>query len=268
MRDVFHKLTSGSLCQLAASLRGGELSRGITTHAVRQIAGGVLVGDLVIALTALREDGWAPSQIAELAETVVESRARVTQPEELFDLVLSGPDVSGVPTRETAAVIHALIEEARREVIVVGYVIHNGKKLFERLAEKAGETPGLDLWLCFNIQRPYKDTSLSSEIVRRFANKFAKDEWPWRPLPPVYYDPRSLEDGTTQSSLHAKCLIIDRKAALITSANFTEAAHKRNIEAGVIVRYEPLVIRIATYFDTLRQTLFAPVDFSCHQGCP
>ena len=47
----------------------------------------------------------------------------------------------------------------------------------------------------------------------------------------------------------------------LTSANFTEAAHKRNIEAGMVVRYEPLVVRIATYFDALRQTQFQPLSF-------
>lgn len=103
---------------------------------------------------------------------------------------------------------------------------------------------------------------LSSEIVRRFAMAFAEKDWPWRPLPQVYYDPRSLDqDGPTQSSLHAKCLVIDRKAALITSANFTEAAHKRNIEAGVVVLYEPLVIRIASYFEVLRHTQLEPMKF-------
>ncbi len=262
MHDALHKLTSSSLRQLAASLRDGELAGGITTHAARQIAGGALAEDLVNALTQLRQGGWAPSQIAELAEAIVESRERVSQPEELFDLVLSGPDVPGVPTRDTAAVMHALIEEARQEVILVGYAVYNGKKLFERLAERARETPGLDLWFCLNVQRPYKDTSLSSEIVRRFAMAFAEKDWPWRPLPQVYYDPRSLDQGgSMQSSLHAKCLVIDRKAALITSANFTEAAHKRNIEAGVVVRYEPLVIRIASYFDALRRTQLEPMRF-------
>lgn len=262
MHDALHKLTSNSLRQLAASLRGEDFAAAITNHAARQIAGGVLAEDLVRDLTDLSQVGWTAFQIAELVDTIVESRERVSQPEELFDLVLSGPDVPGVPTRDTAAVMHTLIEEAQHEVILVGYAVHNGKKLFERLAERARETPALDIWFCLNVQRPYKDTSLASEIVCRFAMAFAKKDWPWRPLPTVYYDPRSLDhSGTVQSSLHAKCLVIDRKLALITSANFTEAAQQRNIEAGVVVRYEPFVLRIATYFDELRRTQLEPVKF-------
>ena len=262
MHDALHKLTSASLRQLAASLRDGALAGGITSHAVMQIAGGSLTDEVIRALTELREGGWSPRQIADLSEAMVEARDRTSQPEDLFDLVLSGPDVAGVPTRDTAAIMHTLIEQAQEEVILVGYAVYNGKKLFGRLAERARENPGLDLWFCLNIQRPWKDTSLSSEIVRRFALTFADKDWPWRPLPKVYYDPRSLEpSGSTQSSLHAKCLVVDRKAALITSANFTEAAHKRNIEAGVVVRYEPLVLRIASYFDALRGTQMKTVVF-------
>src|ERR1044072_7307094 len=55
-----------------------------------------------------------------------------------------------------------------------------------------------------------------------------------------------------RSSLHAKCVAIDRRVSLITSANFTEAAQQRNIEAGVIVRYPLFVERLVGYFEGLR----------------
>jgi phosphatidylserine/phosphatidylglycerophosphate/cardiolipin synthase-like enzyme len=75
---------------------------------------------------------------------------------------------------------------------------------------------------------------------------------PWSPLPNVFYDPRSLDhSGKTRSSLHAKCIVVDRRIALVTSANFTEAAQQRNIEAGVLVRDAGFAERIAKYFDGL-----------------
>jgi len=49
-------------------------------------------------------------------------------------------------------------------------------------------------------------------------------------------------------------LLKDRRVALITSANFTEAAQKKNIEAGVLIRYEPFVMRLHNYFEGLRNT--------------
>ena len=39
-------------------------------------------------------------------------------------------------------------------------------------------------------------------------------------------------------------MIVDRRIAVITSANFTEAAHTKNIEAGVLIRYEPFGARL------------------------
>jgi phosphatidylserine/phosphatidylglycerophosphate/cardiolipin synthase-like enzyme len=69
-------------------------------------------------------------------------------------------------------------------------------------------------------------------------------------MPELLYDPRSLsESWDKRSSLHAKCVVVDRNVALITSANFTEAAQQRNIEAGVIVKYPIFVERLVGYFE-------------------
>jgi phosphatidylserine/phosphatidylglycerophosphate/cardiolipin synthase-like enzyme len=68
----------------------------------------------------------------------------------------------------------------------------------------------------------------------------------------VFYDPRSLEMGRgPRVALHAKCIIADEVAALVTSANFTEAAQERNIEAGVLFRDEPVVRALKRQFDSL-----------------
>ena len=53
--------------------------------------------------------------------------------------------------------------------------------------------------------------------------------------------------------MHAKVVIIDDTAALITSANFTAAAQTRNIEAGLLLRNSPHVARLLNYFDGLIQ---------------
>jgi phosphatidylserine/phosphatidylglycerophosphate/cardiolipin synthase-like enzyme len=128
----------------------------------------------------------------------------------------------------------------------------NFRHLFERLAERMRAEPTLQVTFCLDISRGYTDTSLSSEIVRRFAAEFRRKHWPWPETPRVFYDPRSLsESRAARSSLHAKCIIIDRRVALITSANFTEAAQQRNIEAGVIVRHPLFVERLAGYFEGL-----------------
>ena len=253
--DVLHRLSASVLRELAASLRGGALASGPTMHAVQQIAGPAAAAELVSAMGELQKCGWTAEQMADLATAVLQERERGCDPDALFDLVLSGPDVRGIPTRDTAVVMQTLMEQAQDEVILVGYAIYEGRKLFERLAQKMAEQPDLDVWFCLNIQRSPTDTSLSSEIVQRFAAEFVTKHWPWNPRPKVYYYRRSVEDdGPTRSSLHAKCLIVDRREALVTSANFTEAAQRRNVETGVIVRHQPMVERLAGYFVALKQS--------------
>jgi len=51
--------------------------------------------------------------------------------------------------------------------------------------------------------------------------------------------------------LHAKCIIIDREVALVTSANPTPAAYDRNIELGLIVRKGDIPRQIQNRFETL-----------------
>ena len=53
----------------------------------------------------------------------------------------------------------------------------------------------------------------------------------------MFYDPRG--PGKTPdlpACQHAKCILVDGSTAFITSANFTESAHERNIELGVLFR--------------------------------
>lgn len=252
MTGVLCKLSASSLRTLASSLRDGPLSSGVTWHALQQIAG-QLAAELKICLEELRRSGMTPAQIALLINAVAEARESDPDPASLFDLVLSGPDAPGIPTADTAAVAHTLIEGASSEVLLASYVIHNGERLFERLAAKVTASPSLRVAFFLDIPRRYGDPSPPNEIIRRFGEEFKKKHWPWRPLPEVFYDPRSLsEEWEQRSSLHAKCVIVDRGVALVTSANLTEAARHRNIEAGVIVRYRPIVERLVGYFEGLR----------------
>lgn len=246
--EILHKLPTPSLRALVAALREGGT---ITRFTLQQLAG-TQASELKTCLDQLQGQSFSPMQNALLVEAIIKAREDAPTPASLFELVLSGPDVPGIPTADTAALTHTLIEEATTEVLLVSYAIHNGQRLFERLAAKVAALPSLRVVFILDISRKYTDTSLSSEIVQRFTNEFQTHHWPWRPLPELFYDPRSLSEQREQrSSLHAKCVIVDRRVALVTSANFTEAARQRNIEAGVVVRYAPFVERLSGYFEGL-----------------
>ena len=67
----------------------------------------------------------------------------------------------------------------------------------------------------------------------------------------MFYDPRALElDGPT-GVLHAKALVVDDESVFVTSANLTEAALDRNIEAGLLVRDHALAASMASHFQIL-----------------
>ena len=54
-----------------------------------------------------------------------------------------------------------------------------------------------------------------------------------------------------RSALHAKCVVIDGSEALVTSANFTEAAQVRNIELGLHVGSPAVASQIEDHFHSL-----------------
>ena len=67
--------------------------------------------------------------------------------------------------------------------------------------------------------------ALDAEVVKRFAENFAREHWAWSARPKVFSAPcgPSLDDHI-RASLHAKCIVVDDETAFITSASFTEWA--------------------------------------------
>lgn len=71
-------------------------------------------------------------------------------------------------------------------------------------------------------------------------------------MPDIFYDPQALAPGPRdRASLHAKCVIIDARKVLISSANFTEAGQQRNIEVGLTFRSPVVAERLLRFVDTL-----------------
>lgn len=116
------------------------------------------------------------------------------------------------------------------------------------------QVPDLDVRLFLDIQRKYGDTTPSSVLVKRFAERFRSHEWPSdRPLPSVYFAPRSLEiDTVKKACLHAKCVVVDGHHVFVSSANFTEAAQERNIEIGLLITSDDLARKITRHFNALQ----------------
>ena len=235
MTSVFSGVNATTLSLLAEGFETGRLSSG------SQLALAPFVAEPYLELVSreigrLLGDGMRGDQIAYLFRAIATAKESSNASADAFELVWTGPDPSNVSTRETGVVLRELFGSARFSVLVVGFAIHQGKDVFRVLAERMDANPELSVTMFLNIARGYRDTTIASELIRRFADDFKNKQWPGSRFPKVYFDPRALSAvEAKRASLHAKCVVVDGQRVFITSANFTEAAQERNLEIGVLV---------------------------------
>ena len=257
MPDAVQLLAQLPLAQLE-TLADGLHNQWITLRSSRSTLAsrvGAQVDGVLRIFEAFSSEGFTEAQACLLLRSLVATRKTPMENHTLVDLVLSGPDVPGIPTSATEAVVQSLFQEATTKIVLAGYAFHNARPILERLAKRMEECPTLRVLLHVDISRPYRDTSTNGAIIARFAHELAQKHWPWPARPEVYYDPRALSTETdTRACLHAKFIAIDRTKLLITSANFTEAAQRRNIEVGVIVQSPDRASQLIEYFAGLRSS--------------
>ena len=245
--ESLDSLSDRALEALIIGLQDGPLAREVSRLALRQMLGTQAESAWPV-FEHLREEGFSAKQISVLLAAVRTCRNRGRRTD-LTELVLSGPEVEGVPTSDTLATFNMLVEEATDRIVLVGYAVHDGKKLFHRLAERMALAPDLEVVFCLDVPRKLNDSSLEEEIVRRFVTDFRQRHWPWPQTPQLYFNRSSLAtDFGSRASLHAKCIIADRRVVLVTSANFTQAAQTKNIEVGILTWDADTASRLDDYF--------------------
>jgi len=148
-------------------------------------------------------------------------------------------------------VFEELLGTAVHTVWASTYAFFDGPKAFEVLSRRMDSQPDLRVNLLLNIQRKRGDTTAADHLVRQFADRFWKKDWPGERRPGVFYDPRALDLDGPSGVLHAKAVVVDDRTVFVTSANLTEAALDRNIELGMLVRDPAMALTVATHFRTL-----------------
>jgi phosphatidylserine/phosphatidylglycerophosphate/cardiolipin synthase-like enzyme len=112
----------------------------------------------------------------------------------------------------------------------------------------------LKVQLFVHVGRDRHDTRHDSEILREFATKL-RAGWPGATRPTLYYDPRSLSDNPAEKATwHAKVVVVDEITSFVTSANFTEWAQQRNVEAGVLIHDAAFARQLCQQFEALVQS--------------
>ena len=261
MLSSLHRLSTEDLVQLAGALRAGWVAPPFSSlmlrNSVPEATAGSVATDLQTAILA----GLSPSQLADIVQLLVSDREQRASAEGLTDLVWTGPDMPGIVNRDTRVVVREMFRSARQSVLLAGYAVYQGQVIFKALAERMDQNPDLRVQMFLDVQRPWNDSSSASELVRRFSEDFARNEWPGQRRPDIFYDPRSLErDHEQRASLHAKCIVVDDEQALVTSANFTTAAQQKNIEVGVLIRSNSFAARLDSHFQSLADAgLLVPI---------
>lgn len=153
----------------------------------------------------------------------------------VVEVVCTAPSRFGIPVRTTFATAVEMIRATHREILLVGYVFTEGaKKLMEELA-MAQKDRGVRVMMIGNRMQaclPVLNSIWPADI----------------PKPQIFT--REIDPQDPIAALHAKLLICDNDAALVTSANFSYHGLHENIEIGLKVRSDS-VSRLTELFQAM-----------------
>jgi phosphatidylserine/phosphatidylglycerophosphate/cardiolipin synthase-like enzyme len=234
--------------RLVGALEAGHLAPPYPEAAIGQFVGtGADRTELSTLLSELERRGISGPAIAFALKAADGALAGIPRPE----LVWSGPEVPGLHARDTRRVYEELVESAERSLWICAYTYYDGAKAFDSLARRMDRALSLEVTLLLNIQRRRDDLSSPDDLVRRFAERLWKKDWPGERHPGVFYDPRALALDGPEGVLHAKAVIADDELAFVTSANLTEKAFDHNIEVGLLARDPALAASLSKHFRVL-----------------
>jgi len=253
MKEALLSLSPSELKTLAASLRTGRLNAPYSASSLNRFFADQLAVSVAASLQGMADNGLQPDAAAYSLEMLASAFSERPSLGDMIDLVLTGPPISGQGNRDTSVVVGDLFRKAEKSILIAGYAVYQGQKVFHSLAERMVECPALRVRMFLDIQRKPGDTTAPAELVRRFVHRFQSQEWPaGKPVPEIFYDPRALSpDRLKRAVLHAKCVVADSRDVFVSSANFTEAAQERNIEVGLLLHSTSVAERLTQFFDDL-----------------
>ncbi len=202
-------------------------------------------GDPVTPI-GLQQDGFELATCGGLADLpstaarmVVEAvlAERTAHPRPGLELVWTGREGGPTLSRDTSQVLPELFARAERRVIIAGFAFYEASNIFAPLHVRARDA-GVEVEFFIHVDG-------TGQNARMSAASFFTHSWPWRDVTPrLYYDARA-DAADTSSTMHAKCVVVDDREVLITSANFTGRAQRANVELGVLIRDSVFASRVS-----------------------
>ncbi len=192
-------------------------------------------------LTEMKAEGARPKLMAILLERLADTQDSLQHERDAWSFVWSGPEPMHARTADTLATVDQLLQQAKRSILIATYNIglsSDFRQLLEGIAMRL-EAKELECVQLFFHPVQIQD-KLGLEAMATIRSWFHEKVWPWPAQPKAYVDKRLLHSGGEHCVQHAKVVIADADtpyaSALVTSANFSEAAQRYNFEAGWLVR--------------------------------
>jgi phosphatidylserine/phosphatidylglycerophosphate/cardiolipin synthase-like enzyme len=188
------------------------------------------------SLLAKGADPGGPA--AELASWVKSLASTVDR----VSLVATGLAWLGGGTRSVEQALLSLISGATDEILVTAYSVTGGSsRVMDAIARRAAA----GVRCVFIVNRLSEQPFDTRAVLRELRGNFQKNVF-------VY----SFEDATSIEGLHAKVVVVDRKDAIVGSANLSFHGMTSGHELGLLVR-GPTASVVASAIDLLLDTLHA-----------
>jgi phosphatidylserine/phosphatidylglycerophosphate/cardiolipin synthase-like enzyme len=234
-RAAVRSLTHEHVEVLASRLEDGATAASVS-DAVALPAYGEAAARVMNAIRETRIDREAAAaHLRALADGYALGRAT-----QRVEVVWSGPTSSAVPVRATAQVLTDLINDAKRELILMTYSAWPVHPLTEALASAVHR--GVAALAVVETLAGAGGALAGEEPAAAFTAVPGVQVWHW---------PTARRSERT-SKMHAKLAVADEAVLFVSSANLTQSGIGKNIEAGLLVRGGPAPGRAAEHVQQLQ----------------
>jgi phosphatidylserine/phosphatidylglycerophosphate/cardiolipin synthase-like enzyme len=216
-------------------------------------------------LVEMVREGAHPRLIALQLDHLAEAQEALQLERNAWSFVWSGPDPLHARTADTCATVNQLVQGAGTSLLIATYNIGLSAEFRELLASiaerlRSGQLTTVDLFF-----HPVQiESRLGASPLETIRTWFDETVWPWPAKPRAYVDRRVVVAAPERCSQHSKVVIADAGTdsakALVTSANFSETAHRNNFEAGWLVSTPWRVDQVNRHFHKLvNEKLYVPL---------
>ncbi len=165
-------LSDRDLDQLLEALSQRVVYPGAGNDQIRKAGMGANARRIQVWLTEAMEQFGSVERLSALIRLLLEQRSQLAAAHPVPELILTGPEVEDIATRDTRVVVREMFEAARRSVLLVGYAFYRSDEIFEPLASRMAGNANLELRIVVNVHPKRGRPAVT--IIDEFAAEFCR----------------------------------------------------------------------------------------------